>query len=86
MSKWFEVNVTICKTYAIEVPDDSTLETLEKEEVDYLCELLDMVMSMDDREYQTDMDYVEVKGEVEIDRLKRHACEVIEFYPRSQNE
>lgn len=83
MSKWFEVNVTICKTYAIEVPDDATLEALDKEEIDYLCEELDMAMSMDDREYQTDMDYVEVKGEVAIDRLKRFACDVIEVYERS---
>lgn len=82
MSKWFEVNVTICKTYAIEVPDDATLEKLEKEEIDYICEELDMAQSMDDHEYQTDMDYAEVKGEVEIERLKRHACEVIEIFEK----
>lgn len=82
MSKWFEVNVTICKTYAIEVPDDATLEKLEKEKIDYLCEELDMAMSMDDREYQTDMDYAEVKGQDNISRLKRHACDVIEVYER----
>jgi benzoyl-CoA reductase/2-hydroxyglutaryl-CoA dehydratase subunit BcrC/BadD/HgdB len=83
MSKWYEVNVTICKTYAIEVPDDATLETLDKDEIDYLFEELDMAQAMDDAANQTDVDYVEIKGEVEIDRLKRHATEVIEIYQRS---
>ncbi len=83
MSKWYEVNVTICKTYAIEVPDDATLETLDKDEIDYLFEELDMAQPMDDAANQTDVDYVEIKGEVEIDRLKRHATEVIEIYQRS---
>lgn len=83
MSKWYEVNVTICKTYAIEVPDDATLEALDRDEIDYLCDELEMAQSMDDSQYQTDMDYVEVKGEDNISRLKRHACEVIEVYERS---
>jgi hypothetical protein len=84
MSKWYQVNVTICKTYAIQVPDDDKLEEFEMDECDYIGEELRMVMSMDDNEYQTDMDYVEIKAEVEIDRLKRHACEIVEIYPRSK--
>lgn len=84
MSKWYQVNVTICKTYAIQVPDDDKLEEFEMDECDYIGEELLMVMSMDDNEYQTDMDYVEIKAEVEIDRLKRHACEIVEIYPRSK--
>ena len=84
MSKWFEVNVTIYKTYAIEVPDDDKLEELEMDECDYIGEELRMAMSMYDNEYQTDMDYCEVKTPEDIDRLKRDACEIVEIYPRSK--
>jgi len=83
MSKWYEVNVTICKTYAIEVPDNATLKALNRDEIDYMFEELDMAQPIDDAVNQTDVDYVEIKGEVEIDRLKRHATEVIEIYQRS---
>jgi hypothetical protein len=64
MSKWFEVKVTTVKVFAVEVEDDETKEMA----MQYAA---GEVGDFDDVEAK------EVAGEVAIDRLKRHADQVM---------
>lgn len=66
MSKWFEVKVTTVNVYAVKLGDEATEEDAMRtvsEEVDDFDE----------------MECKPVEGEISIDRLKRHAYEVINF-------
>lgn len=65
MTKWFEVTVTTVKVFAVEVEDDETEEHASKYATNEVSEFEEAVT------------VGPVVGEVEIDRLRRHADEVL---------
>jgi hypothetical protein len=64
MSKWFEVTATIVKTYAIEVKNNEGREDAYQSVIDDLDEFIEL-------------NAIEIVGDVEIDRLKRHADDIL---------
>jgi hypothetical protein len=67
VSKWFEVKVTTVKVWAVEVDDDEDADMATEYVLGECSEWTDVDTSK------------EITDPVEIDRLKRHADEVLDL-------
>lgn len=67
MSKWYEVSITTTTVYAVEVADDEGQEDARQYAIDEADGFGDSTVSD------------EIVGEEDIDRVRRHADEVLEL-------